>query len=208
EKEKEEKEKEETKPFEEEKENKKEFTDSTFKDVKKESWYYDSVKYCFENSLMEGTGDYFEPDTPMTRAMLVTILFRLSGSDAGKVNPFSDVDADSWYSDAVMWASENGIVKGITETKFAPDEKITREQAVTVIVRYLYYIKADVNEKADLSSYNDSENISPWAADAFSVAVKAGIVTGTSEETLSPDLSTTRAEIATIVMRLCENILK
>ena len=157
---------------------------------------------------MEGTGENFEPDAPMTRAMLVTVLFRLSGEEAGKENPFVDVVDGLWYSDAVMWASENGIVTGVTEKKFAPDENITREQAVTVIIRYLEHIDKGVAKKAELSGYTDAEEISPWALDAFSLAVEGGIITGTEDKKLSPKEGATRAEIATIIMRLYETILK
>ena len=130
------------------------------------------------------------------------------------IKSFSDVPRSHWAYDAIMSMARKGLVNGRTApneygvAEFRPKNHMTRAEFITVIVRYLYYIKADAKEKADLSPYNDSENISPWAEDAFSVAVKTGIITGTSEDTLSPELSTTRAEIATIIMRLCENILK
>ncbi len=185
------------------------FSETTFADVKKEDWHYKSVKYVYENNLMQGTGNGFEPESKMTRAMLVTVLYRMVNPEgAENTHNFADVPEGQWYSDAVVWAAENNIVSGVSENKFAPDEDITREQMALIIYRFAKMQGFDVKDKADISSFADTNDVSNWALDAISWANKTELVNGTSENTLSPKATATRAQVATILMRFCENVAK
>jgi len=177
-----------------------EATNEFFEDVTETEWYYPAVKYVYENKLMSGTENGFEPDANMTRAMLVTVLYRYAAPEAEKiVNSFEDVPEGKWYSDGVAWAFKNNIVSGVSEKFFAPDEPVSREQMVTILYRYA---KADDTAiKNDLMKFSDSNKISDWAVDAFAWAIDKGIITGTSETELSPDSTATRAQVATILMR-------
>lgn len=185
------------------------FTETTFADIKKDDWHYESVKYVYENNLMQGTGNGFEPESKMTRAMLVTVLYRMAnpGEKANNHN-FADVPAGQWYTDAVAWAAENNIVSGITNTEFAPDSDISREQMALIIYRFAKNQGYDVSGKADISFFSDTNDISDWALDALCWANNTELVNGTSETTLSPKATATRAQIATILMRFCENVAK
>jgi hypothetical protein len=138
----------------------------------------------------------------MTRAMLVTVLYRLEKAESnGTENTFTDVPDGEWYTDAVIWAKENGIVNGITETEFAPNDNITREQTVTILYRYAKYKGYDVEVSAELSKFSDMDEISCFAFDAFRWAIESGIINGTSVTTLSPKDTATRAQLAAILMR-------
>ena len=182
------------------------FAEDTFSDVKSDSWYYNSVKYVYENNLMNGTENGFEPESEMTRAMLVTVLYRMADAEEKEYShSFADVSSDKWYADAVAWAAANGIVTGVSETEFAPDSNITREQMAVIIYRFAKIQGYNVEEKADISAFSDSDKVSDWAFDAFGWANKAGIINGLSESTLSPESTSTRAQVATILMRFCES---
>lgn len=182
-----------------------EFTETTFSDVKKSDWYFGSVKYVYENGLMEGTENGFEPETAMTRVMLVTVLYRIENSPiAQSKNTFADVPNDTWYTEAVIWAKENGVVNGISETEFAPNENITREQLVTILYRYANHKGLDTTKAASISDFSDADEISEYAADSFGWAFENGIVKGTSDSTLSPKNAASRAQVAAILMRYCE----
>ena len=185
------------------------FIETTFADVKKDDWHYESVKYVYENNLMQGTDNGFEPESKMSRAMLVTVLYRMAKPEEKANNHnFADVPEGQWYSDAVTWAAENNIVNGVSENKFAPDEDITREQMALIIYRFAKMQGYDVTHKADISHFADTDDISDWALDAISWVNKAELVNGTSETTLSPKATATRAQVAAILMRFCENIAK
>jgi len=185
------------------------FAETTFADVKKDDWHYESVKYVYENNLMQGTDNGFEPESKMSRAMLVTVLYRMAKPEEKANNHnFADVPEGQWYSDAVAWATENNIVKGVSENKFAPDEDITREQMALIIYRYAKMLRFDVSHKADISHFSDADDVSDWALDAMKWANKAELVNGTSNTTLSPKATATRAQVAAILMRFCENIAK
>jgi len=180
------------------------FTETTFADVKKDDWHYESVKYVYENNLMQGTGDGFEPERKMTRAMLVTVLYRMANPDKKAGNhTFSDVSSNEWYADAVSWAAENNIVSGIGENKFGPNEDITREQMALIIYRYAKLQGFDLTNDSSLESFADIDDVSDWALDALSWANKTELVNGTSETTLSPKTTATRAQVAAILMRFC-----
>ena len=180
-----------------------------FHDVTEGDWFYDAVRCAYENSLMDGVGDnLFAPNSQTTRAQLVTILYRLAGEpEPGGDSGFSDVAAGTWYTDAVAWAAENGIVNGTTDTTFAPGEDITREQLVTVLYRYAESKGYDVNVSADLSGYPDAGQVQDYAQPAMAWAVAEGIVEGV-DGNLNPTGDATRAQIATILMRFCEGVAK
>ena len=178
-----------------------------FPDVTEGDWFYDAVRYAYETGLMDGVGDnLFAPNSQTTRAQLVTILYRLAGEpEPGGDSGFSDVAAGTWYTDAVVWAAENGIVNGTTDTTFAPGEDITREQLVTVLYRYAESKGYDVSASADLSGYPDAGQVQDYAQPAMAWAVAEGIVEGV-DGNLNPAGNATRAQIATILMRFCEGI--
>lgn len=183
------------------------FTDKTFVDVNADDWYYESVKYAYENKLMEGTDNGFEPDINMTRAMLVTVMHRLEGlKNTESENPFTDVVDNVWYSDAIRWAAANNIVNGVTDTLFAPNNFITREQLTVILYRYAankgYNISA--GKYTNILSYDDTSDISEYATDAMQYACAMGLIKGKTDSTLNPQDYATRAEIATILMRFID----
>jgi len=185
------------------------FTETTFYDVKKEDWHYNYIKYVYENNLMCGTGNGFEPEGKMSRATLVTVLYRMAKPESVEsTHNFKDVVKGQWYSDAVAWAAAKGIVNGITSTEFAPDSDISREQMALIIYRFAKMQGYDVTNKAEISSFADTGDVSDWALDAISWANKAELVNGTSETTLSPKATATRAQVAKVLMRFCENVIK
>ena len=177
-----------------------------FADVDQSAWYHEAVDYAVENGLMNGVAaDKFQPNGVTTRAMLVTILYRLEKEPAvsGK-NPFADVKADQWYTDAVLWANANGIVKGYGNGKFGPADTLTREQFATILHRYAAYKGYDTSKRAALTAYTDAATISPWAKDAMQWANAEELIIGRTETTLAPKGSATRAEAAAILMRFLE----
>ena len=185
------------------------FTETTFADVKKDDWHYNCVKYVYENNLMQGTDNGFEPESKMSRAMLVTVLYRMAQPESVEsTHNFKDVAKGQWYSDAVAWAAANGIVSGITSTEFAPDSDISREQMALIIYRFAKMQGYNVSDASDLSNFADTSDVSDWAIDAIRWANKTELVNGTSETTLSPKATATRAQVAAILMRFCENVAK
>ena len=185
-------------------------TDDTglpFADVTPASWYHDAVQYVYENGMMNGTSDtLFSPDATVTRAMIVTILHRLENAPASAASGFTDVAAGMYYADAVDWAAANGIVNGVSETRFAPDDPIIREQLAAILYRYAQFKGYAVTASADLSAYTDAAQISAYAAAAMQWANENGLITGNTGTTLNPKGHATRAEAATILMRFCQDI--
>ena len=178
-----------------------------FTDVIESDWFYPYVKSAFENRFMLGTSDTkFEPQTAVTRAMFVTILHRIDGEKQEGENIFSDVADNAYYANAVAWASKNGIVKGISETEFAPDDSITREQIAAIIHRYAQYKGYDVSagENTNILSYDDAESISEYAVASVQYAVGMGLIKGKTDKTLNPQDNATRAETAAILQRFSE----
>ena len=179
-----------------------------FTDVKKSDWFYTNVEYAVNNKLMNGTtATTFAPNEPLTRGMLVAILYRAEGEPAvNKSIPFSDVDANTYYSNAVVWAQQNGIVNGVTENDFAPDSNITREQIAAIMFRFAKYKGYDVSvgENTNILSYTDAESISEYAISAMQYAVGSGLMKGKTETTINPQDNATRAEIAAILQRFLE----
>ena len=182
-----------------------------FKDTATTGWYHDAVHFVLDNGLMSGNGDgTFTPDSTLTRAMLVQILYNLEGkpADVGPVS-FSDVDATVWYADAVRWAASHGIVAGNGDGTFSPEAAITREQVAVIFRNYAKnYLGKNVGiaERTDISKYTDAGKASRWAVDALKWAVGTGLISGTTSTTLEPAATATRAQAASILMKYCENL--
>ena len=180
----------------------------TFKDVKKNDWYYEAVEYVANKGLMNGTGnDEFTPDANTTRGMIVTILYRLEGSPEVSMSTFTDVANTEYYAKAVAWAEKNGIVNGYGEGKFGPNDVITREQLAAIMYRYSNHKKynTSVGEDTNILSYNDISELSEYAVSSMQWACGAGLVNGIGDGKLAPKGNATRAQLATILMRYCES---
>ena len=181
-----------------------------FVDVNPKEWYHPYVDYAVTHGLFGGTSaNTFEPETAMTRAMLVTVLWRYEGQPKGYQNTFVDVNAKSgsWYIDAVAWAAANNIVGGIGDGKFDPDGEITREQMATILFRYANWKGIDTSKRGDLNAFPDGSKVESWAKEAVQWTVAEKIIGG-SDGKLLPQGSATRAQVATILMRFIENIVK
>lgn len=171
-----------------------------FADVAKGSWYYEGVRYAYENGLMSGTGEgTFSPDLPTSRGMLVTILYRLAGSPAAGSASFTDVAKGQWYADGVAWASANGVVSGYPDGSFRPNDTITREQMAAILYQYARIQGKLDDSRADLSIFSDLDSLSAYAKEPMSWAVAQGLFSGVSADTLAPGGSTTRAQAAVIL---------
>ena len=170
-----------------------------FDDVSDSEWYFDSVLYTYAHGLMTGvSATRFEPNSTLTRAIAVTILWRMEGRPAVSYDmPFTDVESDAWYTEAVRWTASEGVVKGMNDTTFAPGDEITREQLATILWRYAGKPTSD----AVFSDYIDSDRVSAWAVDALSWCVDNKVIFGTSPTTLAPQETATRAQAAAILMR-------
>ena len=174
--------------------------DFPFADVAKGSWYYEGVRYAYENGLMSGTGEgTFSPDLPTSRGMLVTILYRLAGSPAAGSASFTDVAKGQWYADGVAWASANGVVSGYPDGSFRPNDTITREQMAAILYQYARIQGKLDDSRADLSIFSDLDSLSAYAKEPMSWAVAQGLFSGVSADTLAPGGSTTRAQAAVIL---------
>lgn len=181
-----------------------------FTDVDVDDWFYGAVEYVYNNKLMDGTSSTtFSPLMTTTRSMIVTILWRLEGQpQVNYAMTFEDVAGDTWYTEAVRWAASEGIVKGYSDTVFAPDDIVSREQLATILDRYAQYKEYDVTAKGDLTTFVDGDTVSSWAADGMTWAVGAELITGKDGGKLDPTGTATRAEVATMLMRFCENVAK
>lgn len=177
-----------------------------FDDVAAEAWYAPAVDYVKYGRLMYGTGsNLFQPDAQMTRAMLAQVLYELEGAPSvkGLSCPFTDVGG-SWYTDAVIWAYNAGVVAGVSATQFAPNEALTREQMVTMLFGYAGREETLSGSDGALAGYQDQASVSGWARAAMAWAVSSGVISGTSATTLAPQKIGTRAEVATVLMQFCE----
>ena len=192
-----------------EEENKQPVDENGFDDVKNH-WAADAINFVVKQNLFTGTtAATFEPETAMNRAMLVTVLWRLDGKPAANTQAgFTDLASGAYYTEAVAWASEGAIVKGYTDTQFAPNDKVTREQMAAILCRYAEYKGYDVSGTADLSSFADSAKISPYAVDNLKWAKAVGLMNGRTATTLAPQGDSTRAEVATMIQRFVGNITK
>lgn len=177
-----------------------------FTDVKENDWFYDSVKYAYENDLMKGISNTeFAPDSDVTRAMFVTVIYRMENEPQTGKCAFTDVESGSYYESAVAWANENGIVSGISEDCFAPNEPITREQMAAIIYRYAAFKGYDITTSSN-TSYTDNDNISDYAKDAVIWAAEKSVMTGNTDGSFAPKANTTRAQVASVFMRMVENL--
>lgn len=178
-------------------------------------WAHLGIDFVLKSGLFYGTSDQtFSPDLAMTRAMLVSVLYRLAGSPGVKdvKNNFTDVPADAYYASAVIWANQKGIVYGTSETKFTPDGNITREQLAAILYRYAQNAQYDTDKVADLTAFPDVDDISAYARRALAWANAEGLVSGTlasdGETYLDPQGYATRAQVASILMRFVKNIVE
>lgn len=180
-----------------------------FTDVPQGHWAGDAVQYVYENNLMGGTDSTtFSPNNTTTRGMIVTVLYRLTGEPAsGTASQFTDVAAGAWYAKAVAWAASRDIVNGTSATTFSPNSPITREQLAVIFYRYAQDQGWDVSAWTDLGLYQDAAQVSDYATQALAWACGAGLITGTTDTTLSPRGSATRAQVAVILTRFCETVM-
>lgn len=183
--------------------------ENPFTDVPASHWAHDDITYVYENDLMNGTdGSLFSPESTTTRAQVVTVLYRLAGQPAADwANPFWDVPASAWFHDAVTWAWENDITGGVSSTHFGAGNAVTREQLATFLYRYAQDQGYDTSARADLSGYSDAGLVSSYATEALSWANATGLIIGTTATTLSPKGSATRAQVATILSRFCQDVI-
>lgn len=172
-----------------------------FEDVAEDDWFYGAVEFVVSKGLFKGTSETtFAPNANMNRAMVATVLFRLDGATKADVAAaFEDIEADTWYTDGVAWASEKEIVKGYSETVFAPNDNVTREQLAVMLYRYVG--APEVDAEMGMAGFNDVDAISEWAADAMRWAVQNGILVGKDGGMLDPAGNATRAEVATMLQR-------
>ncbi len=182
----------------------------TFEDVEDANhWASNAVEFVAARELFNGTGENkFTPNGSMTRGMMVTVLYRLAYEPDAVEEGFADVKSDAYYSDAVAWAAENGVVNGYADNTFAPDDNVSREQLVTILHRYAQKKGYATEKRGTLANFADASSVSSWASDAMSWAVELGLVNGTDASHISPAKSATRAEVATILMRFCEKVVK
>ena len=182
-----------------------------FTDVKADDWFFEAVKHVYDNKLMDGTSSTtFAPLMTTNRAMVVTILWRLEGqpeTDDATLS-FTDVESGVWYTNAVNWAASKGIVKGYSDTVFAPNDTVTREQLATILYRYAESKGYDVSAKGDLTTFADGAKTSSWAAEAMEWAVGSKLLSGKGGNVLDPTGTATRAEVAQIFMNFAQGLQK
>ena len=180
-----------------------------FKDVSKNEWYYNSVKYCYDNGIIMGTTDKtFSPNTNVTRGNLVTILWRMEGSPTitGE-QKFPDVKKSDYYYEAVKWAERNRVVSGYDDGRFRPNNYITREQLATILKNYADYKKKDTSKKANLTTFKDYTGISSYAKDGIAWAVANKVMSGKENGTrIDPRGNATRAEAAAMIQNYCNYV--
>lgn len=180
-----------------------------FADVTSGDWFYNAVRYVYDNGLMSGTSDTtFHPNVTTTRGMLVTILHQLAGSPSAGTAQFVDVAEGQYYSRAVAWASANNIVSGYGDGSFGPNDAITREQMAVILYHYAAYAGLDTTSRADLSGYVDAGEISGYAVQAFQWANARGLINGTSASALTPAGPATRAQVASVLAHFCTEVVK
>ena len=161
------------------------------------------MAYALRKGIMNGMGDgFFGPNIPTSRAMIVTMLYRMEKEPAvtGALS-FRDVPGGQWYTDAIRWATANGIVNGYSDTAFGPNDNVSREQLATILYRYARYKGVVPGAGADLSGFTDAEAVSDWAEDALRWTVSKGIINGMGDGLLSPGTEAVRAQVATMLMR-------
>lgn len=181
---------------------------SRFYDVQLSDWFHESVDFAVSRGLFGGMSeDRFEPNIPMTRAMLATVLWRHAGQPSAGSNSFVDVPTNQWYSKAVAWAAYSGIVSGVGDNRFVPNANISREQIAVILYRYANINGMDTSARADLSKFSDANKVSGYASNAICWAVAEGLIYG-NDGKLMPQGNADRAQVAAILMRFIENIVK
>lgn len=179
-----------------------------FEDVKENDWFYEAVKYANENNLFKGaTETKFAPNAPMTRGMMITVLWRMEKEPVvNYLMQFKDVNTSEYYAEAIRWAASEKIVTGHTVTEFKPDEMLTRQEMVTMLYRYAMYKEMDMAliDEVDLTDFVDHNAISDYAMDAMKWSVGRGIIIGMSEISLAPATLTARCEVAVVIMRFAK----
>ena len=177
-----------------------------FTDVSADDWFYDPVCYVYSQGLMTGTSaTTFEPNTSLSRAMLVAVLHRLEGNPQASAGDFTDVADGDWYAQAVNWAASVGVVNGMGDGTFQPNAAITREQMAAILRNYAQYKGLDVTASGDLVNYSDAASVSDWAKDSVQWMVGSGLIGGYEDNTLRPQGTTTRAEVASVLQRYLAN---
>ncbi len=177
--------------------------ESLFRDVFESDWFYEDVLFAHSEGLLKGTAKRtFSPYASTTRAMIATVLWRMDGSPKADADSrFTDVADGQWYSAAVAWANQNGIVRGFGDGTFAPNAPVTREQFAAMLYRYAQYSGERLQIETDLTDFKDAGTVSSWARDAMRWAVSNGIITGKPGKLLDPQGTATRAEIAAMLRR-------
>lgn len=182
-------------------------SETKFNDVSANDWFASAVDYVTGKGMMNGTAaNTFSPKANTTRGMVVTVLYRLENQPSTSAASFTDVASGAYYANAVAWANANGIVSGYGSGKFGPNDKVTREQLAAILYRYAQYKKYDVSGANSLDGYTDVQSVSSYAVPALQWANAAGVVTGKSGSKLDPKGNATRAEVAAMLMRFCENV--
>ncbi|MCL1809863.1 MAG: S-layer homology domain-containing protein [Clostridiales bacterium] len=181
-----------------------------FEDVLQSHWFYGDVRYVHENSLMNGTSTsprLFSPNATLTRGMVVTVLYRQAGSQdaSGFENPFNDIEEGAWYTPAVKWALEYGIVYGYGSGEFGPNDNVTREQLAVILKRYAGFRETNLPELRGYESFSDEGAIAGYATDAVEALFKAGVINGKPNGVFDPQGTATRAEFAAMLHRFLES---
>ncbi|MEE0510778.1 MAG: S-layer homology domain-containing protein [Peptococcaceae bacterium] len=177
-----------------------------FTDVRAGDWFYDPVCYVYSQGLMTGTSaTTFEPNTSLSRAMLVAVLHRLEGSPQASAGDFTDVADGDWYAQAVNWAASVGVVNGFDDGTFQPNAAITREQMAAILRNYAQYKGLDVTASSSLAHYTDANSVSDWAKESVAWAVEQGLISGMTIDTLQPQGLSTRAQVAAVLERYLAN---
>jgi uncharacterized membrane protein YgcG len=175
-----------------------------FTDVTSGDWFEGDVQFAYWHEIVSGTdANFYSPDRPTTRGMIVAMLHNLIGKPSGAAldNPFADVTGGAWYEDAVKWASANGLVNGYGDGQFGPDDVITREQMATILVRFMQYLDVDIEPRGEAASFRDADEISGFAGEAVERMNRYGIIKGTGDGALAPKKTATRAEVAALLHR-------
>ncbi len=183
-------------------------TGGWFTDVPTNKWYYESIKFVYESGLMVGTSDTkFSPEEDFSRAMIVTVLWRLEGEPEYNILSFNDVKANKWYTKAISWASINGIVEGVGGGKFEPDSPVTREQMTAIFMRYAKYLGLDTSARADINSFADASKVSSFAKISMRWAIASNLINGVGNNRIDPRGNATRAQSAAILERFIFEVI-
>lgn len=178
-----------------------------YTDITEKDWFYEAARYVYRRGMMSGTtSTTFDPETATTRGMIVAILYRLEGSPPAGLSEFRDVPGHQYYARPIAWAAQNGIVGGYPDGAFAPEQAVTREQLAAILFRYARFKGYDTTARTALDRFADRGLVNSYAEDALAWAGAAGLIQGVSAASLSPQGQASRAQTATILMRLCEKI--